>query len=118
MKTIEELKKEQYDAKAKLHELIELVNSEEYFTFSATEKGLINQQRTALELYVNSLTKQLYSKDEAPDTSNFVWLSMLYGMMNTSFSGNNSSAVYKLKDELNEKDFDVKSETDESGHDD
>ena len=117
MKTIEELKKEQYDAKAKLHELIELIYSEEFYTLSATEKGLINQQRTALEMYVSSLTKQLYGKDETPDASNLVWLSMLYGMMNTS-SSFGTSGVYKLKETLEEKDFDVKPETDESGHDD
>ena len=118
MKTIEELKKEQYDAKAKLHELIELINSDEFYTLSATKKGLINQQRTALEMYVNSLTKQLYGKDETPDASNFIWLSMLYGMMNTSSSFDSTSGAYKLKETLEEKDFDVKPETDESGHDD
>jgi hypothetical protein len=117
MRTIEELKKEQYEAKAKLHELIELINSEEFYTFSATEKGLIGQQRTALEMYVSSLTKQLYGKDETPDASNLVWLSMLYGMVNTPSGFGNTSGTYKLKETLEEKDFDVKPETDEPGHD-
>lgn len=105
MKNIEELKKEQYEAKAKLHELVEFINSEEYYTLSATEKGLINQERTALELYASSLTKQLYGKEETPDASNLIWLSMLYGMMNTPSSFGTPSETYKPKETLNEKDF-------------
>lgn len=95
MKTIEELKKEQYDAKAKLHELIGTINSEEFYNLSATERGLINQQRTGIEMYLSSLTRQLYGREEISDANNLVWLSMLYGMMNTSSSfGASGNASY------------------------
>ncbi len=117
MRTRDELKKEQYDAKAKLHELIELMNSEEYYSLSPTEMGLIGQQRTGLEMYINSLTRQIYGKPDVPDASGILWLSMLYGMMNTSSGFGLSSGSYNLKDELNTKDFEDKSEEDESGHD-
>ena len=48
MKSIEDLKKEQYDAKAKLHELIEVMNSEDFYKLSSSEMSLIGQQRTGL----------------------------------------------------------------------
>lgn len=118
MKSIEDLKKEQYDAKAKLHELIEVMNSEDFYKLSSSEMSLIGQQRTGLEMYVSSLTRQIYGKQDMPDASGILWLSMLYGMMNTSSGFGQSSTSYSLKDELHIKDFEDKSEEDESGHDD
>lgn len=115
MKTLEELKKEHYEAKAKLQDLVDLVNSEDFYSLSTIEKSLINQQRTGLELYVSSLTKQLYGKDETVEGNNFIWLSMLYGMMNASSGFGTSSNAYKLKDEFDTNKSEVKSETNESG---
>ena len=117
MKSIEELKKEQHDAKSKLHELIEVMNSEDFYKLSASEMNLIGQQRTGLEMYVSSLTKQIYGKQDMPDANGVLWLSMLYGIMNTPSGFGLSSGSYSLKDELNAKDFKNKSEEDESGHD-
>ena len=79
--------------------------------------GLIGQQRTGLEMYVSSLTRQIYGKQDMPDASGILWLSMLYGIMNTPSGFGLSSGSYSLKDELNAKDFEDKSEEDESRHD-
>lgn len=105
MKTIEELKKEQYDAKAKLHELIEFINSEGFYSLSSTEKSLISQERTGLELYLSSLTRRIYGNPCEPDASNMIWLSLLYGMFNTNGFGSTGSLV-PPNEKLVEKDFD------------
>ena len=105
MKTIEELKEEQYDAKAKLHELIEFMNNEEFYTLSKAEQGLINQQRIGLELYVSSLTKRIYGKPEEPDASNMIWLALLYGMFNTNGTFSYPNNTDPMKENLEEKDF-------------
>jgi hypothetical protein len=79
--------------------------------------SLIGQQRTGLEMYVSSLTRQIYGKQDMPDASGILWLSMLYGMMNTPSGFGLSSGSYSLKDELNTENFEDKSEEDESRHD-
>lgn len=113
MESIEEMKQEQYGLKARLHGIIELVNSEEYYSLTDKEKALINQQRTGMELYLSCLTKRIYGDSDSPDTNNLVWLSMLYGMFNTSFGFGSSSSTGYLKDQLKESDFETKEDTDE-----
>jgi hypothetical protein len=115
MKDIEALKKEQYDAKAKLHEIIELVNNEEYYTLTPSDKSLIAQQRVGLEVYLNSLTKQIYDKDSCSyDASSSMGLMLLSSMFMGS-GGFCSSGVDSLKKQLDENDFKVEEESDESG---
>lgn len=100
MKSIKELKEEQYDLKAKLHEIIELINSEQYYELSDSEKGLINQQRVGMELYLSCLTKRIYGTSNT-DTSNLLWLTMLYGMFTstTGYSISNTDNLNTDKDE-------------------
>ena len=115
MKDIELLKKEQYDAKAKLHEIIELINGEEYYTLTPSEKSLIAQQRIGLEVYLNSLTKQIYDKDNCSfDASTAMW-PMLLSSMFIGSNGFGSSNIDALKKQLDENDFKVEEESDESG---
>jgi hypothetical protein len=102
MKTIEELKQEQFDAKAKLHELVEFVNSEEYYSLSQSEKNIIGQRRIALEMYLNSLTKNLYDKEGSTfDISSAMW-PLLMSSMFTGSSFGSSSGVDYLKNHLEE----------------
>ena len=111
MKTVEELKQEQYDLKAKLHEIVEFTNSEEYFALSPREKGLIGQQRAGMEVYLNALTNRIYSKEEYSfDASSLLW-PMVMGSMFTSSSGFGSTSA--LKDSLKESDFETKEENNE-----
>ena len=98
------MKQEQYDLKAKLHEMIELINSEEFFNLPQKDKGLINQQRTGMEIYLNSLTRRIYGKDDLSSSTDTMWLSLLMGMMSTPFAPPASS--------LTEKDFEKKEEED------
>ena len=114
MKDIESLKEEQYDAKAKLHEIIELINNEGYYTLTPSEKSLIAQQRIGLEVYLNSLTKQIYDKDNCSyDASSAMWPLLMSCMFASPFGP--SSTLDSLKKQLDENDFNVEEESDESG---
>lgn len=117
MKTIEELKKEQYDAKAKLYELVESINSEEFYTLTPSRKNILSQRRVALEMYLNSLTKELYdSEGSAFDASSTLWPMLMTGVFSNSLSSSMSTDSWKKT--LDEKDLEVKTDTDETGHND
>jgi hypothetical protein len=111
MKTIKELKEEQYDAKAKLHELIEFTNSEEFYTLTQSEKNLVGQRRIAIEMYLNSLTKNIYDKEGSSyDISSAMWPLMMSSMFTSSAF--NSPSIDSLKEQLEDN---TKQEEDESG---
>jgi hypothetical protein len=112
MKTVEELKKEQCDAKAKLYELMEFINSEEYYTLTPSEKNIIGQRRMALEMYLNSLSKNIYDKEgSAFDLSGAMWPLMMSSMFSSSSFGSFSGTDY-LKKKLEEEGH--KTEADDS----
>ena len=114
MKTIKELKEEQYDAKAKLHELIEFTNSDEFYALTQSEKNLIGQRRIAIEMYLNSLTKNIYDKEGSSyDISSAMWPLMMGSMFTSSTF--NSPSIDSLKEQLEDN---TKQEEDESGCDD
>lgn len=114
MKNIEELKKEQAETKSKLVELVEFVNSEEYYTLTPSEKNIIGQRRIALEMYLNSLTKGIYDKDNSTlDLGSAMWPILMTSMFTGPSSFSPSSKADDLKKLLDEKDFEVKEEKDE-----
>lgn len=116
MKDIEALKKEQAETKSKLVELVEFINSEEYYTLSPSEKSIIGQRRIALEMYLNSLTKEIYDKEGSTfDVSSAMWPLLMSNMFTSSSSFGSSSGLEYLKKQLEEKDFEVKEESDETG---
>ena len=92
MKTTKELKQEQYDLKAKLHEVIEFTNSDGYFKLSPREKGLIGQQRAGMEMYLNALTNRIYSKDECSFDATSLMGAMLLGNIWSGFSSSSPSS--------------------------
>lgn len=108
MKDLEKLKKEQVDLKEKLVKLIDFINSEEYFTLDETEKSLLMSQRVGMEIYLNSLTQQIYGARKI-DTSSSMLPLILMSMFNP-FSPS-SSSVDLLKEQL-EKDQNEETEND------
>lgn len=110
MKTIEELKQEQYDAKAKLHELVEFINSEEYYALSQSEKNIIGQRRMALEMYLNSLTRNIYDKEGSTFDLNSAMLPLLMGSMFSGSSSFGSPSIDSLKKQLDENDFKIEAD--------
>ena len=118
MKTVEELKKDQDYAKAKLHELVDFINSEEFYTLSKSEQGLINQERVGLELYLTSLTKRVCNTPNESDASSVLWMTLLYGMFNSGGGFSSNSGTYAFKEALEKKESEEnKSTEDESGQD-
>lgn len=114
MKTLEELKNEQYDAKAKLHEIIDTMNSVEFYTLSQSEKNIIGQRRIALEMYLNSLTKSIYDKEGAVfDASSAIWPMLMSSMFSFPVSGSIHS---KPEEKLTEEDFEKKEDNTSEEH--
>jgi len=97
MKDLEKLKKEQAELKERLVEVIDLINSEEYFTLDETEKSLIMSQRVGMEVHLNSLTQRIYGTRKL-DVSNSMLPLVLMSMFNP-FSPSPSS-VDLLKEQL------------------
>ena len=113
MKSIEELKSEQTELKKKLHEIVELINSEEYFELPDADRGLINQQRVGMELYLSCLTKRVYGDFNSPETNNLIWMSLLWGMFNSPSGLGKADSKDYLNDILRKSDFEVKEKTNE-----
>ena len=109
MKDIESLKKEQAETKSKLVELVEFINSKEYYTLTPSEKSIIGQRRIALEMYLNSLTKGIYDKDGSSfDISSAMWPLLMSSIFTSSSSFGSSSSIDILKKQLEEDDFKTK----------
>ena len=110
MKTIEELKQEQYDAKAKLHELVEFINSEEYFTLNDARKKMYNNLKIGIEMHLKCLSIMVHEDLDNPVTivPDFGWIGLMLGtFMGPSFN------VPSFKSELKESDFEAKEGEDE-----
>lgn len=108
MKSNEELKLEQQEIKVKLAELVDFINSEEYYTLSENEKGLVNKQRTGMEIYLSSLTKRIYDEEGMSDSSSMLWLSLLMGMFGTPWGLSLPKIPESPKTSLEEQDFEAK----------
>ena len=110
MKNLELLKQEQYSLKVKLHEIVDLINSKEYFTLSPKEQQLITQQRGGMEIYLNALTNRIYNKDEYSfDCSSAMFIPLLSSMF-TSAAWGSTSNIDSLKAKLEESEVIKKKE--------
>ena len=110
MKTEEELKEEQYDLKAMLHELVEFINSEEYFTLNDARKKMYNYLKIGIEMHLKCLSIMVHEDLDNPVTivPDFGWIGLMLGtFMGPSFN------VPSFKTELKESDFEAKEEEDE-----
>lgn len=103
MKDLEKLKKEQAELKKRLVEVINLINSEEYFTLDETEKSLLMSQRVGMEVYLNSLTQRIYGARKL-DVSNSMLPLILMSMFNPFSSSPSSVDVLKEQMEKDKKD--------------
>lgn len=111
MKDIESLKREQAETKSKLVDVIELINSEEYYGLTPSEKSIIAQQRLGLEIYLGSLTKQVYDKDNCSfDASTAMWPLLMSSIFTGPSGFGSSSSLDPLKKQLDENDFKTKEE--------
>lgn len=95
--------KEIEEAKGKLNNLINFINSEDYFNLSDNKKNLVNNVRATLEAYLNSMASLQYDTDGI-NTFNPL-MPLLFSMFMSGSSFGNSNY---LKDQLNVKDAEVK----------
>jgi hypothetical protein len=110
----EKLVEEQKALKEKLVELIEFINSEEFFKLSEKEKSLINSQRVGMEMYINALTIRVYGeaeKENIAGSSNLfplLLLSMFTGFSSPCPTSGSTEELKKVlesdenKEEVNE----------------
>jgi len=84
MQNTEELKAEQSATKEKLTRVISFINSEEFYLLPDTERNYITQERAGLELYLDALTKRVYSKESYSVGSNMMLFPLMMSMFNTS----------------------------------
>lgn len=95
--------KEIEEAKAKLNNLINFINSEDYFNLPDNKKNLINNVRSTLEAYLNSMSSLLYDTDGIGTFNPLMPLLLSMYLTNSSFCNSNY-----FKDQLNIKNIEVK----------
>lgn len=110
MKTVEELKQEQYLLRARLHELIEFMNGKEYFILNEARKKMYNNLKISVEMHLKCLSIIVHEDLDSPATMvpDFGWLGLMMGIfMAPSFN------MPPMKTELKESDFEAREESDE-----
>ena len=110
MKTIEELKKEQYDLKATLHDLVEFMSGEEYFTLNEVERKMYNNLKIGIEMHLKCLSILVYEDLDNPTTliPDFGWIGLMIGTFMTP-----SINMPYVKTELKETDFETQEKSNE-----
>lgn len=95
--------KEIEEAKGKLNNLINFINSEDYFNLSDNKKNLVNNVRSTLEAYLNSMASLQYDIDGVNTFNPLMPLLFSMFMSGSSFGNTNY-----LNNQLNIKDAEVK----------
>lgn len=99
----EKLEQEHAQLKERLAELVDFINSEEYYKQSDEEKVLISTQRSGMEMYLNALSVRLWGGNNIGNPSASSLLPLLMStMLMPSFSTSSYSDLRKLEE--NQKD--------------
>jgi len=85
----EDLEREHCQLKERLAELVNFINSEDYYQLSDFEKHLITTQRSGMETYINALSLRLWGKNDGTISMPSM-LPLLMSMMMPSFSSPSS----------------------------
>lgn len=103
MINVEELKKRQPEYKKSLQEVIDFINSEEFFKTPSMEKSLINQYRMGLEIIVNTISNLTFGDTFTYDTGNSMILPLLMSTMTSPWGPSKSAEELKAEIEKSEK---------------
>lgn len=87
----EKVREEHAQLKERLAELVDFINSEEYYKLSDSEKQLIATQRTGMELYLNALSVRLWGNTQSVSPLSSSLMSLMLSSMFTSSYGFPSS---------------------------
>lgn len=83
----EKLEKEQAELKARLAELVDFINSEEYYKLPEKEKNLIATQRSGMEVYMSAVSIRLWGSNRDRQ----ITPSSLFGLLTSMILLPNSS---------------------------
>ena len=86
----EKLEKEHAELKARLAELVDFINSEEYYKLPEREKTLVTTQRSGMEVYLNALSVRLWGESECASISPSSLLPLLMTTILTPSYGTSS----------------------------
>ena len=98
----EKLELEHAQLKERLAELVDFINSEEFYNQNEVDKQLIATQRSGMEMYLNALSLRLWGKNDCPPSMSSLLPLMMSTMLIPSFSSTSPSATY-LGDEVNKE---------------
>lgn len=101
----EKLEQEHAQLKDRLAELVDFINSEEFFRQNDVDKQLIATQRSGMEMYLNALSLRLWGNNTCNPSMSSMLPLMLSSIMLPSFSSPSPSVAY-LKDQFDKKDDD------------
>ena len=65
----EKLEREHAELKSRLAELVDFINSGEYYKLNEREKMLLGTQRYGMEMYINALSMRLWGVADVPNSS-------------------------------------------------
>lgn len=101
----EKLVNEHAQLKERLAELVDFINSEEYYKQSDCKKQLISTQRAGMEMYLNALSVRLWGEDNGTVPFSSSVLPLLMSTMFLPSFSTPSPSVSALKEDLdkNEK---------------
>ena len=88
------LEQEHAQLKERLAELVDFINSEEFYKQNEVEKLLIATQRSGMEMYLNALSLRLWGKNECNPSMSSMLPLLMSTMLMPSFSSPSPSATY------------------------
>lgn len=93
--TKEELIKEQKELKEKLFNLIEYINSEEFYNLTYNNKQILKNQKLVMEIYLNILNMRVYENINNTTVPDFGLLGLFAATLNGGFNYNSPSDSIK-----------------------
>lgn len=90
----EKFELEHAQLKERLAELVDFINSEEYYKESDAEKQLIATQRSGMEMYLNALSLRMWGKNECNPSMSSILPLLMSTMLMPTFSTHSPSATY------------------------
>lgn len=95
----EKLELEHAHVKERLAELVDFINSKEYYKQADKEKQLIATQRSGMEMYINALSLRLWGKSECSPSFSSILPLLMSTILLPTISNPTPSAAF-LNEEL------------------
>lgn len=90
----EKLEQEHAQLKERLAELVDFINSEEFYKQDDVDKQLIATQRSGMEMYLNALSLRLWGRNDCNPSMSSMLPLLMSTMLMPSFSSPSPTATY------------------------